>query len=178
MGKLLWAIQAWYAEMENSEKSEAIKAGQARARAEGKHMGRPRKIRRRHEVGRQARDQREDGPQDLHCPARGCQGRAKVWRINPVRNQDPKALPDPQITTAIVDGFGKPVSKPGPASQPDPGTVRPVDLTPDAKAMKLGERKRHELVTLPVKEPERALAKDATDHACQLNEARICCVPP
>jgi putative DNA-invertase from lambdoid prophage Rac len=51
MGKLLWAIQAWYAEMENSEKSEAIKAGQARARAEGKHMGRPRKIRRRHEVG-------------------------------------------------------------------------------------------------------------------------------
>jgi DNA invertase Pin-like site-specific DNA recombinase len=38
MGKLLWAIQAWYAEMENSE---AIKAGQARARAEGKHMGRP-----------------------------------------------------------------------------------------------------------------------------------------
>jgi DNA invertase Pin-like site-specific DNA recombinase len=41
MGKLLWAIQAWYAEMENSEKSEAIKAGQARARAEGKHMGRP-----------------------------------------------------------------------------------------------------------------------------------------
>src|SRR5690242_15361520 len=36
MGKLLWAIQAWYAEMENSEKSEAIKAGQARARAGGK----------------------------------------------------------------------------------------------------------------------------------------------
>jgi putative DNA-invertase from lambdoid prophage Rac len=41
MGKLLWAIQAWYAEMENSEKSDAIKAGQARARAEGKHLGRP-----------------------------------------------------------------------------------------------------------------------------------------
>ena len=51
MGKLLWAIQAWYAEMENSERSEAIKAGQRRARASGKHMGRPRKIRRRHEVG-------------------------------------------------------------------------------------------------------------------------------
>jgi len=44
MGKLLWAIQAWYAEMENSEKSEAIKAGQARARAKGKHMGRPRRV--------------------------------------------------------------------------------------------------------------------------------------
>ncbi len=44
MGKLLWAIQAWYAEMENSEKSEAIKAGQAKARAEGKHMGRPKLV--------------------------------------------------------------------------------------------------------------------------------------
>ena len=44
MGKLLWAIQPWYAEMENSEKSEAIKAGQARARAEGKHMGRPKAV--------------------------------------------------------------------------------------------------------------------------------------
>jgi len=50
MGKLLWAIQAWYAEMENSEKSEAIKAGQARARAGGKHMGRPRRVFDRHEV--------------------------------------------------------------------------------------------------------------------------------
>ena len=52
MGKLLWAIQAWYAEMENSEKSDAIKAGQARARAEGKHMGRPRAIFDRDEVVR------------------------------------------------------------------------------------------------------------------------------
>jgi hypothetical protein len=52
----------------------------------------------------------------------------------------------------IPDGFGKPEAKPGPSSQRDPGTVRPVDLTPDAKAMKLGarERKRHESVTLPV----------------------------
>jgi putative DNA-invertase from lambdoid prophage Rac len=51
MGKLLWAIQAWYAEMENSERSEAIKAGQRRARASGKHMGRPSKVFRRDEVG-------------------------------------------------------------------------------------------------------------------------------
>ena len=50
MGKLLWAIQAWYAEMENSEKSEAIKAGQARARAAGKHMGRPKRVFDRQEV--------------------------------------------------------------------------------------------------------------------------------
>jgi len=42
MGKLLWAIQAWFAEYENSERSETIKAGQSRARASGKHMGRPR----------------------------------------------------------------------------------------------------------------------------------------
>jgi putative DNA-invertase from lambdoid prophage Rac len=47
MGKLLWAIQAWFAEMENSERSEAIQAGQARARAAGKKIGRPRAIFRR-----------------------------------------------------------------------------------------------------------------------------------
>ena len=44
MGKLVWAIQAWFAEMENEERSEAIKAGQARAMASGKSVGRPRVI--------------------------------------------------------------------------------------------------------------------------------------
>jgi putative DNA-invertase from lambdoid prophage Rac len=44
LGKLLWAIQAWYAEMENDERAEAIKAGQARARAGGQQIGRPRRI--------------------------------------------------------------------------------------------------------------------------------------
>jgi DNA invertase Pin-like site-specific DNA recombinase len=44
MGKLLWAIQAWFAEMENEERSEAVQAGQARARAAGKLVGRPRVI--------------------------------------------------------------------------------------------------------------------------------------
>jgi putative DNA-invertase from lambdoid prophage Rac len=44
MGKLLWAIQAWFAEMENGERSEAIRAGQARAKSEGKRIGRPRVI--------------------------------------------------------------------------------------------------------------------------------------
>jgi putative DNA-invertase from lambdoid prophage Rac len=44
MGKLLWAIQAWFAEMENGERSEAIRAGQARARAAGKRLGRPHAI--------------------------------------------------------------------------------------------------------------------------------------
>lgn len=47
MGKLLWAIQAWDAEMENEERSEAVRAGQARARAAGKKIGRPRAIFRR-----------------------------------------------------------------------------------------------------------------------------------
>jgi DNA invertase Pin-like site-specific DNA recombinase len=44
MGRLLWAIQAWYAEMENEERSENVKAGQARAKAQGKEIGRPREI--------------------------------------------------------------------------------------------------------------------------------------
>ena len=50
MGKLLWAIQAWFAEMENEERSEAIKAGQARAMAAGKSVGKPRVIFDRAEV--------------------------------------------------------------------------------------------------------------------------------
>ena len=52
MGKLLWAIQAWFAEMENEERSEAILAGQARARTEGRQMGRPRVVFPRYEVMR------------------------------------------------------------------------------------------------------------------------------
>ena len=47
MGKLLWAILAWFAEMENEERSETIKAGQARAKANGRGIGRPRAIFRR-----------------------------------------------------------------------------------------------------------------------------------
>lgn len=44
IGKLLWAIQGWYAEFENDERTEAIKAGLTRARAEGKHLGRPKRV--------------------------------------------------------------------------------------------------------------------------------------
>src|SRR5437762_3144986 len=39
MGRLLWAIQAWYAEMENEERGENVRLGQARARAQGKKIG-------------------------------------------------------------------------------------------------------------------------------------------
>jgi DNA invertase Pin-like site-specific DNA recombinase len=44
MGRLLWAIQAWYAEIENDERSESIRAGHARARPIGKRIGRPRRV--------------------------------------------------------------------------------------------------------------------------------------
>ena len=44
MGRLLWAIQSWYAEMENEERSENVRLGQARARALGKEIGRPKEI--------------------------------------------------------------------------------------------------------------------------------------
>jgi putative DNA-invertase from lambdoid prophage Rac len=44
MGRLLWAIQSWYAEAENEERRENVKLGQARARAQGKEIGRPREI--------------------------------------------------------------------------------------------------------------------------------------
>ena len=50
MGKLLWAIQAWFAEMENDERSDAIKAGLVRARANGKQIGRPRAVFHRNQV--------------------------------------------------------------------------------------------------------------------------------
>src|SRR5258708_19464022 len=44
MGRLLWGIQAWYGEMENEERSENVRLGQARARAQGKEIGRPREV--------------------------------------------------------------------------------------------------------------------------------------
>ena len=44
MGKLLWALMSWQAEMENVERSEAINAGLKRARAAGKDLGRPRSV--------------------------------------------------------------------------------------------------------------------------------------
>jgi putative DNA-invertase from lambdoid prophage Rac len=50
MGKLLWAIQSWYAEFENDERAQSILAGQARARAAGKSIGRPRLIFSRPEI--------------------------------------------------------------------------------------------------------------------------------
>ena len=52
MGKLLWNILAWFAEMENDERSDAIKAGHVRARADGKQIGRPRAVFHREEVAK------------------------------------------------------------------------------------------------------------------------------
>jgi putative DNA-invertase from lambdoid prophage Rac len=42
MGKLLWAVQAWFAEFENDERSENIKSGLKQALEDGKKLGRPR----------------------------------------------------------------------------------------------------------------------------------------
>ena len=36
--------EGWYAEMENEERSENVRLGQARARAQGKEIGRPREV--------------------------------------------------------------------------------------------------------------------------------------
>ena len=80
MGKLLWAIQAWYAEMENSEKSEAIKAGQARARAGGKHMGRPRRVFNREEVVRLRNVERLSWPQIARRTGTGVGTVVKAYR--------------------------------------------------------------------------------------------------
>jgi site-specific DNA recombinase len=52
MGKRLWAIRVWYAEMENEERSEAGQAGLAGAKSARKLAGRPRVIVDRDEVVR------------------------------------------------------------------------------------------------------------------------------
>jgi DNA invertase Pin-like site-specific DNA recombinase len=80
MGKLLWAIQAWYAEMENSEKSEAIKAGQARARAGGKHLGRPRRVFNREEVVRLRNVERLSWPEIARRAGAGVGTVVKAYR--------------------------------------------------------------------------------------------------
>jgi putative DNA-invertase from lambdoid prophage Rac len=63
MGRLLWAIQAWYAEMENDERSESIRAGHARARASGKRIGRPRRVFDRQQVVRLRDHEKRSWPQ-------------------------------------------------------------------------------------------------------------------
>jgi len=49
-----------------------------------------------------------------------------------MRNQDPKAFPDPEDGRAKVDGFGRVDGNPCPASRPGRGAVVPVDPAPDA----------------------------------------------
>lgn len=80
MGLLLWAIQAWYAEMENSEKSDAIKAGQARARVEGKHMGRPKVVFDRAEVVRLRDQSRLSWPEIARRTGAGVATVVKAYR--------------------------------------------------------------------------------------------------
>jgi DNA invertase Pin-like site-specific DNA recombinase len=63
MGRLLWAIQAWYAEMENDERSGSIRAGHARARASGKQIGRPQRVFDRQQVVRLRDQEKRSWPQ-------------------------------------------------------------------------------------------------------------------
>jgi DNA invertase Pin-like site-specific DNA recombinase len=63
MGRLLWAIQAWYAEMENDERFESIRAGHSRARASGKQIGRPRRVFDRQQVVRLRDQEKRSWPQ-------------------------------------------------------------------------------------------------------------------
>ena len=63
MGRLLWAIQAWYAEMENGERSESIRAGHARVRAAGKQIGRPRRVFDRQQILRLRDQEKRSWPQ-------------------------------------------------------------------------------------------------------------------
>src|SRR5215831_4348414 len=63
MGRLLWAIQAWYAEMENDERSESIRAGHTRARAAGRQIGRPRRVFDRQQVVRLRDQEKRSWPQ-------------------------------------------------------------------------------------------------------------------
>jgi putative DNA-invertase from lambdoid prophage Rac len=80
MGKLLWAIQAWYAEMENSERSDSIKAGQARARADGKHLGRPRRVFDRNEVVRLRDQEQHSWPEIARRTGLGVGTAVKAYR--------------------------------------------------------------------------------------------------
>jgi DNA invertase Pin-like site-specific DNA recombinase len=92
MGRLLWAIQAWYAEMENSEKSEAIKAGQARARATGKHMGRPKAIFDRDEVVRLRDEERLSWPQIARQIGAGVGTVVRAYRDLSRKSPPPKSM--------------------------------------------------------------------------------------
>ena len=78
LGRLLWAIQAWFAEMENEERSEAVKAGQRRALVEGRRMGRPRRIFDRDEVLRM-RKQGKSWSQIARTKGIGATTARRVW---------------------------------------------------------------------------------------------------
>jgi hypothetical protein len=87
-----------------------------------------------------------------------------------MRNQDPKAFPDPEDKRAKVEGFGKLESKSGSTARRDPGAVSPVHHVPDTVTAtpSCSERKGRKRFTQPLSEPDRALAKDAAAQARQL----------
>ena len=91
MGRLLWAIQAWYAEMENGERSESIRAGQARARTEGKHLGRPRRVFNREEVVRLRNVERLSWPEIARRTGAGVGTVVKAYRDLTVAAEHPRS---------------------------------------------------------------------------------------
>ena len=68
-----------------------------------------------------------------------------------MRNQDPKAFPDPENTRAIVSGFGTQRSKPGPHLSPIPFRRRRALYTADARRFRrvVASRRETQVVTFP-----------------------------
>jgi hypothetical protein len=87
-----------------------------------------------------------------------------------MRNQDPKAFPEPDDRGAKVEGFDTKKNRPGSNARPDPIAVPPLGAVSDPGAVKPAreQRKRHRRFMQPLTEPERALAKDAQEQARQL----------
>src|SRR5712664_3511010 len=101
MGRLLWAIQAWYGEMENEERSENVRLGQARARAQGKEIGRPREL--ANDVEEQIHTLRAAGSGYKVISQRTGVSRSTVRRILKGAERMPKTQPVTPATSIAVE---------------------------------------------------------------------------
>ena len=101
MGRLLWAIQAWYGEMENEERSENVRLGQARAREQGKEIGRPREV--GNEMEQQILALRADGHGYKVIAQRTGVSRSTVRRILKGAESMPKIQPVSPMPSVPAD---------------------------------------------------------------------------
>ena len=101
MGRLLWAIQAWYGEMENEERSENVRLGQARAREQGKEIGRPREV--GNEMEQQILALRADGHGYKVIAQRTGVARSTVRRILKGAESMPKIQPVSPMPSVPAD---------------------------------------------------------------------------